>query len=389
METTDPAEALKAIMNANGWTQRQLGRELGGLSQGWVSSVLLGRRDPGIKRYAKYLGYVGWEVVIRPKKEDRVKRREFHENLMKVASAAIAGRAAGVFVGPAGLDNPYGDPDYVLGLARRAADMREQLGGVPLVPKIQGQCRGVGAVLSQGGKALNVAASEFSRQAAWVFHDVDRPDLAERFAGRALSLAVKGEDHERQAAAHATLCNILLTEMSPDRAAFHAAEGLKLPDVSEGYRAPLKAYMARAMSLNVQVPKRRSQKLIDQALAVKGISSLDSAWVQLECGHALRSLGEDQQALHAFGQSIQLSEPEQEAHALAEAAKTTLATQRLDHAAQLMKALSYVIPLVSSTRLDQKTKSVLQESAQWADSREIRHARELLVAATSQPTSTA
>ncbi|WP_147339680.1 helix-turn-helix domain-containing protein [Actinomadura spongiicola] len=389
METTDPAEALNLIMKEHGWSQRQLGRELGGRSQGWVSSVLTGRRDPGIKRYAEYLGYIGWEVVIRPKRENPVKRREFNESVMKIAGAALAGKAPIVFTGPKTPDSPYQDPGYVLGLARRASDMREELGGIPIAQRIHAQAQSLATYLPHGGRALKGAASEFSRQAAWVFCDSGRPDLAERYAGKALDLARKCEDWERQAAAHAVLSDLFLTEgKNADRAAFHAQEGLKLPDVSEGFRAPLKAYMAWALSRKPEVPKRRSQHLIDQAMEASGISPLDSGWVQHASGNVLHNLGEDRRAFDSFEQSARVSEPEQEAHALADAARVALHTRDFDRAAQLMAAVSYLVPLVASIRLDRKTKTLLRESAQWTKSREIRLARELLRTAVLKPSST-
>ena|SRR5437868_7719019 len=347
METTDPAEALNRIMEANGWLQRQLGRELGGLTQQWVSSVLTGRRDPGIKRYATYLGRVGWEVVIRPKTEEQVKRREFHENLIKVASGALAGQAASIIDNRARMDNPFRDPDYILGIARRISDMREELGGVPIAQKVLGQTRSVNVVLPQGGKELHIAASEFLRQAAWVFLDSGRPDLAERQARRSLSLAGNAEDTERQAAAHATLCDMFLVEKkNPDRAAFHAKNGLDLPGLSDNVRAPLNAYLGWALGQNdkVRSTRLRSQKLVNKALNINGLSSADSAWVQHVSGLVLHNLGEDRQALSSFAQTVQFGDVGLEAHALADAAKIALSNRQLDHAEKLMGALSYVVP---------------------------------------------
>ncbi|WP_344899982.1 helix-turn-helix transcriptional regulator [Actinomadura meridiana] len=388
METNDLSEALQAIMDRHGWTQVGLADRLG-VTRGWVQHVVKGRRDPGIGSVRERLDRVGWEVVLRPKGRHPVKRREFHEKVVKFAGGAIAGKAAGVMAIPGGGNSPYAEADYVFSLARRASDMRDELGGGPIASKVLTQFKGISAALPTGGKELRTSASEFSRQAAWVLYDAGRPDVARNLAGNALELASGVSDTQREAAAHALLSDLYLQENKPDRAASHAEKGLRLPEVSDGTRAPLEAYLGWALGRSswAGYSKSRSRKLIDQARGHTSLPPLDSAWVHGVSGLVLHNVGENQQAFTSFEDAVRITEPlpatQYQANDLANAAGVALAAHELDLAAELMKALAYVAPLITSGWVDRKVVTVLRESGRWADVPEIKLARQRLKSALS------
>ncbi|WP_242910748.1 tetratricopeptide repeat protein [Actinomadura terrae] len=316
-----------------------------------------------------------------------MKRREFHEKVIKTASGAIAGKAAGMLGVSSEAGGPYAEPDYVLSLAQRAADLRDELGGVPIATKVISQSRSISAALPKGGKELRVSASEFSRQAAWTVYDAGRPDVALSLAGDALNLATYGPDTERQAAAHALLSDLYLQEGKPERAAYHAQEGLKLPDVSEGIRAALKAYLGWAFGQSTWAgsSKSRSQKFIDQARSQEQLSPLDQAWVHGVSGLVLHKVGENREAFMSFEDAVRITEPlpaaQYQANDLANAASVALACRDLDRAAELMGMLAYVAPLITSRWVDRKVSSVLSESARWVKVPDINLARERLMLA--------
>lgn len=373
-------EALKLIMEENGWTQTELARVLG-KPQPWISRVISGARDTGIGTATYLLGKAGWIMILMPQREAWMLRREFNGKAVKAAGGAVAGKAAGVLFIPSGRSSPYQDPEYVLGLAKRASTMRDELGGVPIAQRVWTQAKGISEALPGTGKGLRVAASEFMRQAAWTVYDAGRVDLAKSLARKSLALARDAGDVEKQAAAHAILSDLYLVKGAPDHAAHHAEEGLALPEVPDSFRAPLKAYMGWALAQDnwAGTSKKRSQKFINEARSINGLSPLDSAWVSGVSGLVFHDVGDVSQALHSFDEAVRITESlpatQYQANDLANAAKVALATRNLDLAAQLMTALSYIVPLVTSAWIDQKVKSVLDAAAPWAQVPEIKEAR--------------
>src|SRR5918992_1159272 len=80
MEARSLPEALKLIMRQRGCSQNRLSRDLR-KSQSWISEVISGRRATEFAKVIKILDRVGWEVVIRP-------RRQYH--LVKLCGSVLS-----------------------------------------------------------------------------------------------------------------------------------------------------------------------------------------------------------------------------------------------------------------------------------------------------------
>lgn len=100
MKVESLGDAFRVVVDRTGWSGSRLARELG-TAQPWISMVLNGRRDPGMRRSAELLARAGWELqlVPRTREDDPVKRREF-----------LLGAASVVFV-PTQTASPYTSAD--------------------------------------------------------------------------------------------------------------------------------------------------------------------------------------------------------------------------------------------------------------------------------------
>src|SRR4051812_30424930 len=110
MEARNLPEALKLIMEQRACSGSRLASELG-VSQQWLSDVYRGKKDTPTTKAIRLLASVGWELVIRPKREesDPVKRREF-----------VTAAASVMFV-PSPKVGPHQDPSYLAELTQRVA----------------------------------------------------------------------------------------------------------------------------------------------------------------------------------------------------------------------------------------------------------------------------
>ena len=215
----DLGDAFRAVMADTGWSASRLARELGS-SQPWVSMVLAGKRDPGVRRAAALLKSAGWELALVPSGDnDPVRRRDFLLTAATVALVPTANTTA----------NPYTSPAYVDAVATRLAQHEAQLGGAPLAREAVRHASRVIPVARSGGPALAAAASRLCRQSALILHDVRKLGQAETTARAALALGLSAGD--TAASASALACDVLsmTTAHLPDgRGAMHARRGLAL-----------------------------------------------------------------------------------------------------------------------------------------------------------------
>ncbi len=105
-------------MDRRGWSGSRLAREAGA-SQPWVSMVLGGRRDPGMRRSAELLKRAGWELHVVPREEDPVKRQEF----------LAAGVGAGLVFLPSVKADLYTSPEHLDRVTARLVYHESQMGG--------------------------------------------------------------------------------------------------------------------------------------------------------------------------------------------------------------------------------------------------------------------
>ena|SRR5918992_6316821 len=80
MEARSLDGALKLIMEQRGCSGNQLARDLG-VSQSWLSYASRGKKDTSTGKAIRLLDRVGWEVVIRP-------RRQYH--LVKLCGSVLS-----------------------------------------------------------------------------------------------------------------------------------------------------------------------------------------------------------------------------------------------------------------------------------------------------------
>src|SRR5690242_19103050 len=134
MEARSLPEALNLIMEQRGCSQTQLGRDMG-KSQSWVSTVINGERGHDFTKVIKCLARVGWEVVIRPKREepDPVKRREFHQRVITIGAASAVEAARSATLIPSPMAGPFKDPAIIRDLAVRLASNQREQGGMAVL----------------------------------------------------------------------------------------------------------------------------------------------------------------------------------------------------------------------------------------------------------------
>lgn len=370
MEVRTLPDALKSIMQTNGWTQTDLARELG-VSQVWVSEVSRGIKDTTFTKAVGLLARVGWEVRLSPRAEDPVQRREF-----------MAAAASVIFV-PSPRTSPYQDANYVAALADALTRNRYELGGLPLVASATAHISRIEKALPDSHvHALQKAASNLANQAALVLYDAGKLAVADRAEALSLELATRAGDQEAQARAYDGLSRISLYRGDPARAVAYAEHGLKLPDLTNNQRAALSMRLGRSLAL-IRGQRVASRSALDQARAVGGLSPFDEAALVGDVGIGLGQLRVYREAgtlLSEAAASIGQWSPLFQAQYLGRQIQTSLRAADPAFAADRMAELARALPLVASARVNKRAAEILKTSAQWTRVPEIREAREHLQA---------
>ncbi|GAA2406246.1 hypothetical protein GCM10010191_12820 [Actinomadura vinacea] len=368
MEVRTFPEALRAIMETNGWSQTDLARELG-VSQVWVSEVSRGIKDTTVTKAVGLLARVGWEVRISPRVEDPVQRREF-----------MAGAASVIFM-PSRKTSPYQDPSYVAALADVLARNRYELGGVPLiVTAVNHVTRIEKAVVECRDPALQSAGSSLSNQAALVLYDAGRLDAADRAAVLSLELATRANDLSGQARSYEGLSRISLYRGDFSRAVVYAERGLKISDLTNSQSAALNMRLGRSLAL-ISGQRASSRSALDRARSIGGLSPFEEAAlvgdVGIGFGH-LRVYREAGALLSKAAESIGQWSPLFQAQYLGRQIQTSLRAADPAFAADRMTELARALPLVTSARVNKRATEILKASAPWVRVPEVRVAREHL-----------
>ncbi|GAA5071356.1 transcriptional regulator with XRE-family HTH domain [Thermocatellispora tengchongensis] len=376
MDARSLPEALKLIMQQRGWTQTQLAKELN-TSQTWVSQITLGHKDTGIAKAITLLARVDWEVVIRPKREGPVKRREFNTK--------IAQSAAGVILIPSAKTDAFQDPEYVHALADRAASTRHELGGHPVLPSLLGQVRRTESAVHGTDQKLQAAASRLAREAMLALYDAQRYDEAERIGQFSLALARRAKDYPAQATAYTILSQINTHQGIGDRGAVYAERALQLPDLSNANKAYVRIRLGRALSL-VPGKERQARTMLDQARSLDGIPAFEAADVAGNVAIALDRLHLHHEAHSTFDETVSRMgqwSTLYRAQYLAHQTKAAVRARELSLAADLMHTFAAILPFLASARTHSLAQEILSTSAAWANVREVRDARQQLQAAVS------
>ncbi|MBT2206550.1 MULTISPECIES: hypothetical protein [Actinomadura] len=349
---------LKAIMAERECSQVVLAEDLG-ISQAFVSQLVGGKRDYGINKMNRCLASVGWEVRIEPKAKEKVpvERRRF-----------IAGAASVTFVaGPKTF--PFQNPDYVHGLAVRLTDSTEQLGGTSLVPTVLRYMGNLRRITSSRDERLLEAAAELSRVSAHALYDARQRNSAEEAGRLALVFSRRSADPAEIAQAYESLC-LMTTALDANRAAHYAQLGLQVPDVPEEQRARLNARLGTALARNAhtsRIAARSVCAVIDKACSVSGLPSESTALILGSAGISNASLHRYEEADAALAASVRTfgERPLYVALWRARQIMTTLSAGDVAKAAHQMSALSGVVPLVASGRLDTKVQQILTVAERW------------------------
>ncbi|MFB9838656.1 hypothetical protein [Actinoallomurus acaciae] len=361
-------KALKAIMSRHGWSQVELAAELG-VSQSWVSQTSRGVKDSGIAKVQRLLDRIGWEVRITPKTEnDAVKRRHF---VSAVGSIAFV---------PSPKIAPYQDPEYVRALAERLAQDRYEQGGMPVASTALRHLKKVGFVISGKDRKLQSAASDLACEAARIFYDSRRYDVAERAGSFAFELARRSGDVNGQAAACSALSRISIDRGHGDRGIMYARQGLALSDLSPSQRAWLKLRMARSLAL-VGGQERAARHRLAELGDTEGLSPYEKADMKGNVGVALAGMRAYRDAHAAIAEAVALSgqcSPLLLVAYKAWQAEAALAASEPLMAAEHMAALARISPMVSSARVNAHIAGILGMAARWSDVPELRQAREHL-----------
>jgi len=364
MDVRSLGDAFKVVMDHNGWSGARLARELGA-SQPWVSMVLNGRRDPGMRRSAELLARTGWEFQLVPSGGDPVRRRAF---LLAAASVAFV---------PSPAATPYSDPAYLDGLTARLIHNEAQMGGAPLAREALRHIARTVPAAQAGGVPLRAAASRLCQQAALVLHDVRRLGQAEEVAATALAFARAAGDVTAQATAYDTLS--LITAHLPDgRGAEYARRGLALPGASDSDRAALAARLGRSLAL-LPGHAREARTSLEHALQLADQSG-PSAEIAGNTGIGFTDLGMPGRAEHYLTTAVSLTASSPFLHSLyvARQAKAAIRARRPEQAAEKMTALAAVAPLVESPRLAIHLRHIYDGTRKWAAIEDVRDARDAL-----------
>ncbi|MQA77054.1 MAG: helix-turn-helix domain-containing protein [Streptosporangiales bacterium] len=359
-------DAFRVVMQRHGWTGAHLARQLR-TSQPWVSMVLSGRRDPGMRRSTELLERLGWELELVPSGEvDPVKRREFF-----AVAAAVA------FV-PAPTASPYSDAAYVTKLADRLMHHEAQLGGAPLAREAVRHAARVAPGLRSRDSALHAAASGLCRQAALIVHDVRDLAQAERLAALSLRFARRTDDPAAQVHAYDALS--LTAAYSPDgRGVEYARRGLAVRGAGDADRAALSARLGRTLAL---MPDQATgaRRYLEQALTLAGDSGAVTAEIYGNTGIGFTDLGLPGAAEAHLASAVELtaSAPFVQSLYLARQVKMAIRARNPDAAMPVMLALAGVVPVVDSPRLTIHLRHILDGTRRWAAMPGVRHARDAI-----------
>ncbi|WP_242883692.1 hypothetical protein [Actinomadura litoris] len=348
---------LKAIMAERECSQVVLAEDLG-ISQAFVSQLVGGKRDYGINKMNRCLASVGWEVrIVRKGKENLpMERRQF---MVGVSVAFVAGPKT----------SPYQNPEYVRALAVRLSQSREQLGGTPLVPTARRYLGNVRAVMHSRDKNLLAAGAELSLISTLVLSDARQQKDAEEAGRFALGLAQRSTDPRVIGHSYEYLCQST-TASDPHLAAHYAQLGLGAPDLPEEQRARLNARLATALARNAYTSHsaaRSASAVIDRARSVDGLPSETNALILGSAGLSNASLHRYDEADAALTDAIRTfgDRPLYVALWRARQINTTLGAGNAEKAAHQMTALSAVVPLVTSGRLDNEVRQILTIADRW------------------------
>jgi hypothetical protein len=320
-----------------------------------------------------------------------VKRREFHNKIIKLAGGAAAAQVAGVTFVPSAKVPVFRNHEYVTALVDHATAIRYEQGGARLISTVGGYVERIGIADVMGGtdRKLQVAAARLVKQYALTLYDADRLNAAESVAKSSLALAQEARAPEIQALMYATLSQIATYSGAGDRGLNYALAGLQVPDVSDALRAELLKRKMRSLAI---LPGHQKAALG----AYDGIHSLDQgsadsfrveafAGLSLNLGTALSDLGRHHAAIRAFSDSAQhyaQSSPHYHAQSLEGEITSLLHAHMPEVAAARMLLLAHVLPLVNSARDQKEAGAILDASARWMNVPAVREARDQLREAT-------
>jgi hypothetical protein len=354
-------------MDSTGWSGARLARELGA-PQPWVSMVLNGHRDPGMRRSAELLAQTGWQFQLVPSGEDPVKRRAF------LLAAASATAAAALPVPETA--NPYSSPAYIDMLTARLACNEEQMGGAPLAREAARHVARAVPAAQAGGAPLQAAASRLCRQAALILHDARSIDRAEQTAAGALALGRSAGDLDAQARACDTL-SLITACFVAGKGAGYARHGLALPEVPASDRAVLAARLGRALALSGE--GRDARASLEHALELTG-QAPPSAEITGNAGIAFADLGMPGRAGEYLAAAVRLSASSPFVRSLyvSRQTKAAIRARQPEQAAAEMMTLAGLAPLVQSPRLGFHLRHIHDGTRRWDAIRDVRDAREAL-----------
>jgi transcriptional regulator with XRE-family HTH domain len=379
MEARNLPDALNLIMEQRGCSGSQLARDVG-VSQSWLSDASRGKKDTPTAKAIRLLASVGWEMVIRPKREeeDPVKRREF-----------MAAAASVTFV-PSPKASPYQDSAYVRELATRLRHDLFEHGGVSLVSTATRHAQNVQSALVKHvtrDRELQVAASDLTYWITAVLCDARLFNVAENAGGLTLRLARGAGDMDAQARAYIALTEVNVDRGKADRAVKYAQEGVALPEIFNTQRAWLNVFLAEAFALvrgqeqSACSALERTQGYLEESLRFGSLPARDAGDMAGEVGIALTSLRMYEKAHESLDNAVRLtgqSSPFLQGCYLGRQIETALRASQPSIAADRMLRLARVVPLVSSTRIDGHVTQILGASARWADMPDMRDARDQL-----------
>ena len=373
MESRTLPEAVKSIMQAHGWSQSQLARELD-VSRDWISKIKRGDRDPSIGRLTRLLATIGWEVVIRPTREKTpVKRREF------ITAAAFV-----TFV-PSPKVGPYEDPTNVRELACRLFRAEHEHGGGAIAATAMRHIQRIAPALESRDRLLQEAASELAVETAWTLNDARRFDTGEGVGRLALELAKRSKSPVAQSCAYSALTAINIEWGRADRALMYAKDGLRIPEVPDGQQAWMRLRKSWSLALvrGRESASREELESLEGPLRDHGFpdqSLFEIANMMGVTGIVLNGIAAYADAYSVLDEAIiQLddSSPYLQSRFLAQQVIAALGMSEPSLAADRMLALAHVAPHVNSRRLESYLRDVLTKSDKWRAVPEIRdaHAR--------------
>jgi transcriptional regulator with XRE-family HTH domain len=390
MEAHNLPEALNLIMEQRGCSGSQLARDLG-VSQSWLSDAARGKKDTPTAKAIRLLASVGWELVIRPKREeDPVKRREF-----------VTAAASVTFI-PSPKVGPYEDPANVEALARRMAGARFEHGGGAIASTAIRHVRRIESAIASRDRKLQEAAAGLAVQTVWTLNDACRINAGENVGRLALKLAKASGSPRAQSLAYSALISLNLDHGAPDRALMYANKGAQLqetPDLPQAWMRLKKGWTL------AHIPGQKNRAR-DEIETISGLlqdtqgfyrqSSSESyrdgrahaavvADMIGNIGLSLSDLGMYQEAQATFNECVrglEESTPALAAFFVAHQVQTALTASHVPLAADRMVKLAHIAPLVNSPRVDECLREVLRQSAGWAKEPRIRNARDQLKAVT-------